>query len=127
MKVALLIWNGRNRALLAELLAQENCEIVGAQDDYFDSDVDMYIVDGPALATVRERLAEAKAAAEPLFLPILLIGPRPETMQSATRPWRVIDDVVLRPILKRELQARIRTLLHARGLSLRLRDSVALY
>lgn len=123
MKVGLLIWNKQNRMLLEELL-HGACEVLPPDRDPFSSEADMLIVDAAALATSAEALKTAKAAAEPLFLPILCIAPRADVSKTED-PWEVLDDIVARPIVKRELHARVRTLLRARRLSLRLHASLA--
>lgn len=126
MLVSLLIWNPHNRALLSELL-ESQCRILPPDEDPFSPEVDLIVVDGPALATSGAQLLGAKRAAEPLFLPVLFIASRPDVMRSSPSIWGVVDDVITRPLLKRELQARVASLLHARGLSLRLRESRTMY
>lgn len=126
MKVSLLIWNPQNRALLSDLL-RGLCEVVPPEEDRFSPDVDLIIVDGPALATSSADLTRAKRAAEPLFLPVLLIASRPDVMRTLPGVWEIVDEVITRPLLKREFQARIASLLRARRLSLRLRESKIMY
>lgn len=126
MLVSLLIWNPHNRALLAELL-QNQCRILPPDGDPFSPDVDLIVVDGPALATSGAQILAAKRAAEPLFLPVLFIASRPDVTRSSPSMWGLVDDVITRPLMKRELQARVASLLHARGLSLRLRESRNMY
>ena len=123
MKVSLLIWNPQNHSLLAELLRDE-CEVLPRERDIFAFDADLLIVDGPALATSGQEIRRAKVAAEPLFLPVLFIASRPDVTRGAGGVWEIIDDVITRPLMKREIQSRIRTLLRARRLSLRLHESL---
>lgn len=126
MKAALLIWHSSNRMLLESLLA-DVCEVIPPEEDAFTTNVDLIVVDGPALASCREELRRLKEAAEPLFLPILFLAPRPDIAKTATKSWELIDDVVTRPINRRELHGRVRNLLRARKLGMRLRDSLVAY
>ena len=126
MKAALLIWNPHNRDLLADALRGE-CEVLPRERDLLPRDADLVIVDGPALATSGAQLIASKKAAEPLYLPVLFIASRPDVARTAPQLWDVVDDVITRPLLKRELQARVRALLSARRLSLRLLESRLLY
>jgi signal transduction histidine kinase len=57
---------------------------------------------------------------EPLFLPVLLLTSRQGVDLVTRHLWRTIDEVVLRPIEKVELQARVEILLRARQLSVAL-------
>lgn len=123
LTVALLIWNPQNHAMLAELLREEY-DVLPRDRDLFSPGSDLLIVDGPALATSGAALRAAKTAAEPLFLPVLFVASRPDVMRASPGLWDVIDDVIMRPLVKRELRSRIRALLRARRLSLRLNESL---
>ena len=125
MKAALLLANAQNHALVEPLL-RELCDVLPVETDPFTTGSDLIIVDSFALSTHAERIKAAKAAAEPLFLPVLFIAPRLGIAKSTTS-WDIVDDVVTRPLDRSELQSRVRTLLRARGLALRLRDSVMAY
>ena len=126
MRASLLIWNPQNRALLVEML-RGTCQILPPDQDVFSPDVDLIIVDGPALATSSADLLKAKRAAEPLFVPVLFIASRPDVTRAAPSLWDIVDDVITRPLMKREFQARVASLLRARRLSLRLRQSRIMY
>lgn len=126
MKVALLIWNPQNRELLTDALRGE-CDVLPPEAEFVSSEADLVIVDGPALTMSSRELRAAKQTAEPLFLPVLFIASRPDVTRTSPRLWQLVDDVITRPLLKQELQARVRALLHARRLSLRLRESRIMY
>jgi serine phosphatase RsbU (regulator of sigma subunit)/anti-sigma regulatory factor (Ser/Thr protein kinase) len=126
VKVSLLIWNAQNRDLLAEALAGE-CHVLSRDSDPFSCQVDLLIVDGPALTTSDAAIRAMKRRAEPLFLPVLLIASRPDLSRTMPKLLEIVDDIISRPIFKQELQARVRALLHSRRLSLRLRESRLMY
>lgn len=125
MKAVVLVWNVQNHALLSEMLAQE-CELLSPDRAGF-READIIIVDGPALAMRARELQAAKQAAEPLFLPLLFIASKPDVSRTSRQVWGFIDDVITRPIFKEELRARVRSLLQARRLSLRLSESRKMY
>lgn len=125
MKVVLVIWHPQNRALLSEVLWNE-CELLAPDADGF-ARADLIIVDGPALGISGREVRAARAASDPVFLPVLFISSRPEVPHYTHQLWEMVDDVITRPIQKDELRARVRSLLKARRLSLRLRESRVMY
>lgn len=125
MKALVLVWNPQNHVLLSEMLWEE-CELLPPERAAF-SEADIIIVDGPAVAMRGRDLVAAKRAAEPLHLPILFIASKPDISRTTRRMWEFIDDVITRPIYVHELRARVRALLQARRLSLRLSESRLMY
>jgi signal transduction histidine kinase len=121
-RILLLIDHRQNRHLLAEWLTQHYQVMVPESDDTLQDSFDLAIVDGPPLNRLWAQVQQRKQAEEPLFLPVLLLTSR-QGVELATRHlWRAIDEVVLRPIEKVELQARVEILLRARRLSMALQQ-----
>jgi serine phosphatase RsbU (regulator of sigma subunit)/anti-sigma regulatory factor (Ser/Thr protein kinase) len=89
--------------------------------------IDLIVVDGLSLHRHWERLAAERRAHEPVQLPILLLTDRKDAGLTTRAVWQVVDDVLLRPVERLELAARVESLLRARRLSLRLRRMSALY
>jgi signal transduction histidine kinase len=121
-RVLLLLDQRENRALLAAELDGRHEVLEDASDDALDGDFDLCIVDGRALDRLWERMQRRKAQAQPIFLPILLVTSRPGVKMITRHVWRSVDELIVAPIEKAELRARVEILLRARSLSLRLRD-----
>ncbi len=82
---------------------------------------DLAIADGPSLRAHAEFLLLKKQEEEPVFFPVLLVTTR-QNMSIFTGPhFKIIDEIVLTPVEKLELIARVEMLLRARRLSLELR------
>jgi signal transduction histidine kinase len=62
-----------------------------------------------------------KARENPIMLPVLLVTSRPQVKMITRQLWRNVDELIITPIEKPELRARIEILLRARSLSLALR------
>jgi signal transduction histidine kinase len=78
-------------------------------------------VDGPSLRKHAEYLVVHKQEEEPVLFPVLLVTAR-QNIGLFTGPlFKTIDEVVLTPVEKVELIARVEMLLRARRLSLELR------
>lgn len=86
---------------------------------------DLVVLDGPALARLHQRLSTWKAAARPVFCPVLLIASHQDLPQHASTFWGVIDSFITAPVDLRELQARIDLLLRIRADSLAQRQQLA--
>ena len=63
-----------------------------------------------------------KEEEQPIFLPVLLVTPRPGVKMITRHVWRSVDELIVTPIEKPELRARMQILLRARALSLALRQ-----
>ncbi len=78
---------------------------------------DLIIVDGVMHDRYVDAIVAVKEAALPTFLPVLLVTAR-ENVGLATRSlWKSVDEVILTPIERVELQARVEVMLRARQLS----------
>jgi signal transduction histidine kinase len=126
-RILLLIEHRQNRHLLAESLTQHYQVVVPEADAALHNDplqepFDLAIVDGPPLDRLWSQVQKRKQAEEPLFLPVLLLTSRQGVDLVTRHLWRAIDEVVLRPIEKVELQARVEILLRARRLSVALQQ-----
>ena len=127
-KILVLIANRENRRLLTELLAPDyEVEYDFPGEGSADAQPDMCIVDGISLDAEWQRIRAAREAQDPVLLPVLLLSNRRDVGLVTRELWRVVDDVLLRPVERVELRARIGTLARARRLSLRLRKTNDLY
>ena len=117
-RILVMLSNAQNERLLGETLASRY-DVVHAIDG---TPFDLCIVAGIVLHREWERLAAIRADTEPVFLPVLLATDRGDVGLITRDLWRVVDDVITRPIEKSELRVRLETLLRARRLSLDLRE-----
>lgn len=128
-QILLLVEQKENRRLLLEWLAvhyevllpklTENIDEILP----FNQSFDMGIVDGLALKRHWQWIASHKQAEDPVCLPFLLITSRSDVGMATRFIWQSIDDLIIAPIEKIELQARVEILLRSRQLSLTLKLS----
>ncbi|MBE9162711.1 MULTISPECIES: ATP-binding protein [Microcoleaceae] len=128
-RILLLVEQKENRRLLLEWLAvyyeillpnsKENI------DDFLglNQSFDLGIIDGQALKNHWQWVAAKKQAEHPLCLPFLLITSRSDVKMATQFIWQTIDDLIIAPVEKIELQARVEILLRSRQLSLTLKLS----
>lgn len=81
---------------------------------------DLIIVDGVMLERYMDALVSARDEALPVFLPVLLVTSRQNVGLATRNLWKSIDEVILTPIERVELQARVEVMLRARRLSVEL-------
>ena len=124
-RLLLLLDQKENQQLLAHELAGRHEVEIAVQDADLEGEYDLAILDGPSLDRTWERVLARKAAEQPLFLPVLLVTARPDVKMITRHLWRSIDELIITPIEKPELQARIQILLRARQQSLDLRERAA--
>ena len=117
-RLLLLLENRENRRLLEETLGRRH-ELSTNPDP--EVEFDLAIVDAPSLKTHGEYLIVHKQEEEPVLFPVLLVTTR-QNIGLFTGPFfKLVDEVVLTPVEKLELIARVEMLLRARRLSLELR------
>src|ERR1700736_522601 len=116
-RILVLLAAPTNQRLLTAALAGRY-EITA---DLGDGENHLCVVDGLWLHRHWNALRDARAAHEPVLLPILLVSDRRDVGLLTRAVWRITDDVLIRPVEQAELAARVETMLRARRLSLRLR------
>ena len=128
-QILLLVEQKENRRLLLEWLAVYY-EVLLPQstensEDFlpFNQSFDLAIIDGIALKRHWQWVAAQKQAEHPVCLPFLLITSRSDVGMATQFIWQSIDDLIIAPIEKIELQARVEILLRSRQLSLTLKLS----
>lgn len=121
-RLLLMLANRTNLRLLEETLADRYTVITLDEARYRGSlrTCDLVIVDGVMLERYMNAILQAKQNALPTFLPVLLVTSRQNVGLATRNLWRSIDEVILTPIQRVELQARVEVMLRARQLSLEL-------
>lgn len=116
-RILLLLDHKENRRLLSGQLAGHH-ELVSPEDnDPLEEPADLCIVDGPALLRLRDRLRQRKCRELPVFLPVLLVTPRHRVGVVTQQLWECVDELIITPVERRELEARLEILLRMRRLS----------
>nr|WP_228056582.1 HAMP domain-containing sensor histidine kinase [Microcoleus sp. LEGE 07076] len=109
-------------AVYYEVLLPNSTENI---DDFLslNQSFDLAIIDGQALKIHWQWIAAKKQAEHPVCLPFLLITSRSDVKMATQFIWQTIDDLIIAPVEKIELQARVEILLRSRQLSLTLKLS----
>jgi signal transduction histidine kinase len=121
-RVLLLLDQKENQQLLAGELAGTYEVIVGANDEALDGHFDLCVVDGRSLDRLWAQVHQRKEREQPIILPVLLVTSRPDVKMITRQVWRSVDELIIVPIERPELRARIEILLRARSLSLALQQ-----
>jgi PAS domain S-box-containing protein len=116
-KILLFLDHQENRRLLAKMLAQQYEVLLPKSDKAMNGVFDLCILDGPALHRLQKRVKHRRAA-ESTFLPVLLVTPRQNVAIIRQHLGKTVDELLIIPIEKVELQARVEIGLRARRLSL---------
>lgn len=124
-RVLILLSNPENRSLLAQVLVPHYDVTFefpdGPPGSERSHDVDLCILDGSSLKRHAARLLAERMALDPVSLPVLLLSDRRSVAAMTRELWHAVDDVVLRPLEKLEMRARVEALARTRRLSLKLR------
>jgi signal transduction histidine kinase len=115
-RILTLLDNAANARVLGELLAPRHDVITAPLDD-----ADLAIIDATSVNAHGGFLRERKRAEDPVFFPVLLVSARQNAGVYSGPLANLADEIVLTPVEKVELFARIEMLLRARRLSLELR------
>jgi diguanylate cyclase (GGDEF)-like protein len=78
---------------------------------------DLAIVDGPMLKRLQSRIRKLREGAAPVFLPFLLLTVRRGGNIPVRALGKVVDDLIVKPVDRGELLARVENLLRRRQLS----------
>jgi signal transduction histidine kinase len=120
-RVLLLMDQKENQALLARELSDEHEVVLAQADSDLAGPFDLLVLDGASLDRLWERVRRRKAEEEEsVLLPVLLVTSRPDAKMITRHLWRSVDELIITPIEKPELRARIHILLRARELSVAL-------
>ena len=124
-----LVADSGNERVLREWIAAHDEYVVAADEPLAEATADVCLVDQPALLEHSESIREAKAAAEPALLPVLLLvsdldtelidSDRGELADNAFAA--TVDELISLPIRQAELEWRLQALLRLREQSLDLR------
>lgn len=120
-RILLLLDQKENAQLLAEEIGDRHHVALAQSVDDLEQSCDLLVVDGRALDRTWELVRARRRAELPLYLPVLLVTSRPTVKMITRQVWRSIDELIITPIEKPELRARVEVLLRVRAQSLELR------
>jgi PAS domain S-box-containing protein len=119
-KILLYLTQRSNLQLLKGWLAPRYTVLEAHSPASFDQPFDLCLIDGIALKNAWQEVLQRKSGSDEVSTPFLLLTTRQNLGKSAGELWKVIDDLILLPIERVELESRIRNLLINRRLSLEL-------
>lgn len=123
-KILLLLESLKDRDILRQLL-QKHYEVwVGEDEGSLDRPFDLCIVSHQSFEKTRKKLLVKKQAEERTFLPILLMISSNKLEKVREEIRELVDDIIVTPIEKVELEARVESLLRSRNLSLELKTRI---
>ncbi len=120
-RVLLLLSHAENRRLLADWLRPHHEVVLLQSANDLDISFDLGIVDGPVLQRERERIELRKISEAPVMLPFLLVTSQQGLNIGTHELWQSVDDLLVTPVIKAELEARVALLLQARDFAFQLR------
>lgn len=120
-RILLLLEKKKNRDLLAAWLEMRYEVVKPVDEPDLNTPFDLCLIDGPTLDRIWKQVQDQKVSAQPVFLPFVLITTRKDADMITRHLWKSIDEIILAPIEKVELQARVEILLRTRRLSLELK------
>src|SRR5262245_103066 len=120
-KILLQVKRRRDRRRLEECLPKNYQLILPDEEHPLEGEFDLAIIDGPSLSKLRAKVRSRKEEEGPVFLPFLLLRIRRRGSMPSRHLGRLVDDVLVRPLNEKELQARIANLLRMRHWSIDLK------
>lgn len=119
--VLLQVRRKRDRRRLEDLLSKSYRIVLPDAEHPLAGEFDLAIIDGTSLRQLRPRVQARRRAEAPLLLPFLLLTVRRGGSIPSRHLGRVVDDVIVRPLNEKELQARLANLVRMRRWSLELK------
>ena len=120
-RIILSIENKENRYLLNEFLASYHSVGEHPVGQPLEEAFDLCILDAPSLSRLRSELEARRDQEQPGILPVLLVTKRRDPWTRMPNLWQFVDESVVMPVSKLELQSRVEILLRARHVSLELK------
>src|SRR5262249_38948016 len=95
--------------------------VVHAAGESLEETFDLCIIDGANLKRYKAELEARREGEQPGILPVLLLTSRRDIWIQMPQLWQLVDDSIVMPVSRPELQARVEILLRARKTSLELK------
>lgn len=120
-RVLLQVRKKKDRHRLEEWLSKSYHILLPHAESTLKEEFDLAIIDGPSLRQLRPKVRARRKAEEPVFLPFLLLTVRRQGSMPSRHLGRVVDDILIRPLNEKEIEARVANLLRMRRWSLDLK------
>src|SRR5262249_43282320 len=120
-RIILVVQSKENRRLLNEFLSSYHSIGEHEVGKPLEETFDLCIVDDPNLQRLKAELEARRDAEQPGFLPVLLLTHRRDVWVRIPNLWQLVDQSIMTPVSKVELQSRVEILLRARRISLELK------
>src|SRR5215469_4395476 len=120
-RIILILENSENRRLLNQFLSAHHSVGEHVQGQPLEEVFDLCIIDDPNLSRLKDELEGRRDAEQPGILPVLLVTHRPDVWAQVPHLWQLVDESIMVPVAKLELQSRVEILLRARRMSLDLK------
>src|SRR5215212_3831817 len=101
-RILLQVKKKKDRRRLEEWLSKSYHILLPHQEDPFEEQFDLAILDGPSLRELRPKVRLKRNAEHPVFLPFLLMTVRRRGSMPGRHLGRVVDDLIVRPLNERE-------------------------
>lgn len=125
-RIFLGLSNSQNQALLENQLQNQEIEFEfeTAEDGQISlsEELDLAIMDETVLKRTHGQLQQVRKKQDPLPLPLLVLASGTSRGQLMERYGPTIDEVMVRPIQKADLESRVRNLLRIRELSVEMEE-----
>ena len=112
-KILLLLKDRDNCQLLTEWL-KDKYQIYDTGDDLMSKAFDLCIIDEPEFDDLQEQIQRRKRSEAPSFFPVLFVTNPYGADRAARYLWKTIDEMILAPVRRIELHARVENLLKVR-------------
>src|SRR3989440_3629421 len=120
-RILLQVRKKKDRHRLEEWLSKSYHILLPHAETPLEEEFDLAIIDGPSLRQLRPKVRARRSAEQPVFLPFLLLTVRRQGSMPSRHLGRVVDDMLIRPLNEKELEARVANLLRMRRWSLDLK------
>ena len=113
-RILLQLREKRDRRRLEDWLSNKYRLVLPDPERPLEEEVDLVILDGPSLKQLRSKVRARRKREEPVVVPFLLLTVRRRSSVPSRHLGHVVDDLIIRPLNERELEARVANLLRMR-------------
>jgi diguanylate cyclase (GGDEF)-like protein len=113
-RILMQLTKKKDRRRIEDWLSKSYRLVLPDPERPLEEDVDLVLIDGPSLKQLRPKVRARRKKEAPIFLPFLLLTVRRRSSMPGRHLGPVVDDLLIRPLNERELEARVANLLRMR-------------